>query len=374
MSIKTTSEPILGLSAKYFTDDQIHQQIKYKVFFRTWQFACHESRIRNKGDYLTLSLLDQDILVVRDAKMQLQAFYNVCQHRGHRLLEGQGNKQRISCPYHAWTYDLGGQLIAAPNSGSVSNFDVSSICIPKIRVENFLGFIFINLDEQAPDLDECYPGVRAAILDLCPDIESRKFAFEHHINEGCNWMTAVENYNECYHCKLAHAEFSKGIIDPSSYRIAPFGRGRVLAHTSRPTQSSEAWYEMQGSDYASYYLWPTSSIQIYPGGMVNTYYWRPLSVDDVCVYRGWYSEDGEITETLQKVIDRDYETTFSEDLKLVRNVQRGLHSIGYRPGPLIVDPAGGIDNELSISVLHQWLRESLGELQTNSNSNVSTDP
>ncbi len=371
--MKTTTEPTHGLAAKYFTDEGIHTQVKRQVFFRTWQFACHESRVRNKGDYFTLSLLDQDICIVRDAKMQLQAFFNVCQHRGHRLLEGQGNKQRISCPYHAWTYDLGGQLIAAPNSRSVSGFDASGICIPKIRIENFLGFLFINLDKQAPGMDECYPGVRAAILNLCPDIESRKFAFEHHVNEGCNWLTAIENYNECYHCKLAHAEFAKGIIDPNSYRIVPFGRGRVLEHSSKATQSDQAWYEMQGSDYASYFLWPASSIQIYPGGVLNTYHWRPLSVDDVRVYRGWYSDNGKITETLQRIIDRDRETTFSEDLKLVRNVQRGLYSIGYRPGPLIVDPAGGIDNELSIAVLHEWLRESLDGFQAKTNSNVSFD-
>ncbi len=371
MSLNTISEPILGLSAEYFTDIGVHEQIKHKVFFKTWQFACHESRVRRKGDYFTLSLLDQDIVIVRDEKMQLKAFYNVCQHRGHRLLEGLGNKQRISCPYHSWTYDLAGRLIAAPNSGSVSGFDPSSICIPKIRIENFLGFVFINLDEQAPGMDECYPGVREAILDLCPDIEARQYASEHHVNEGCNWLTAVENYNECYHCKLAHAEFAKGIIDPASYSIVPFGQGRVLEHTSKASQSSQAWYDMQGSGYASYYLWPTSSIQIYPGGVVNTYHWRPLSVDDVCVYRGWYSDDGAITHTLQKVIDLDRETTFSEDLKLVRNVQRGLCSMGYRPGPLIVDPAGGIDNELSIAVLHEWLRESLDKSPVRLSSNAN---
>jgi len=160
-------------------------------------------------------------------------------------------------------------------------------------------------------------------------------------------------------------------MDPASYRIGPFGQGRVLEHTSKASQSSQAWYDMQCSVYASYYLWPTSSIQIYPGGVVNTYHWRPLSVDDVCVYRGWYSDDGAITHTLQKVIDLDRETTFSEDLKLVRNVQRGLCSMGYRPGPLIVDPAGGIDNELSIAVLHEWLRESLDKSPVRLSSNAN---
>lgn len=352
-------EPVQGLPARYFTDEHVHDRIKQSVFFRTWQFACHESRIPKKGDYFTLSLFDQDVYIVRDAEADLRAFYNVCQHRGHRLLEGQGNKKRISCPYHSWTYDLSGRLIGAPNSRSVPGFDASGICVPSIRLENFLGFIFINLDERCASMDECYPGVREEILGLCPDIESRRFAHEHNADEGCNWLTAVENYNECYHCKVAHAEFAKGIIDPDSYSIVPFGEGRVLRHSSLATRSSEAWYDMQDSNYGSFYLWPASSIQLYPGGVVNTYHWRPLSVDDVRVFRGWYSEDGKVDETLQRVIDLDRETTFSEDLELVRNVQRGLRSMGYRPGPLVVDPNGGIDSELSIAALHQWLRESI---------------
>ena len=82
-------------------------------------------------------------------------------------------------------------------------------------------------------------------------------------------------------------------------------------------------------------------------------------MDDVRVHRGWYSGDGQVDETLRRVIDLDRDTTFSEDLELVRNVHRGLGSLGYRPGPLILDPGGGIDNELSIAVLHQWLRQAV---------------
>jgi hypothetical protein len=82
-------------------------------------------------------------------------------------------------------------------------------------------------------------------------------------------------------------------------------------------------------------------------------------VDDVRVHRGWYSDDGEVSEVLQKVIDLDRATTFAEDLVLVKNVQRGLHSMGYKPGPLVIDPGGGIDNELSTSMLHRWLREAV---------------
>ena len=114
-------------------------------------------------------------------------------------------------------------------------------------------------------MDRCYPGVREAILALCPDIRERSLADEHSTEEGCNWLVAVENYNECYHCKGAHPDFAEGVIDPASYGVLPFGDGKVLVHSSRPARGDGAWYDVSGSDYGSFYLWPATSIQIYPG-------------------------------------------------------------------------------------------------------------
>jgi phenylpropionate dioxygenase-like ring-hydroxylating dioxygenase large terminal subunit len=355
------ADPVVGLEARYFTDEAVYKRVEENIYYKTWQLAGHASQLRNPGDYFTLSIFDQDIVVLRDKDKSLRALYNVCQHRGHKLVEGSGNKKLLVCPYHRWAYELDGRLRAAPNSTSVAGFDSSSICVPGLRIEAFLGFIFINMDNDCKTMDEAYPGVRTAILGLCADIEQRAFAHEHTADEGCNWLTAVENYNECYHCKACHAEFAKGIIDPGSYNITPFGEGRVLHHSSKATRSDNAWYDVSGSDYGSFFLWPSTAIQIYPGGVVNTYHWRPLAVDDVRVHRGWYSTDGTVDATLQKVIDFDRDTTFSEDLKLVKSVQRGLQSRGYRPGPLIVDAQGGIDNELSIKTLHLWLREALDQ-------------
>ena len=361
MSIHSQADQLIpGLPAKYFTDSDVFQQISEEVFYKTWQLACHSSQVANVGDFFCFSILDQDLFVIRGRDGKLRALYNVCQHRGHTLLSGQGNRKLVTCPYHAWSYDLDGQLKVAPNSNAVNGFDKGNICVPQVRLEEFLGFVFVNLDDDADSMDECYPGVKQSVQALCPNVSELKFAYEHAINEGCNWLTAVENYNECYHCKVAHKDFAEGIIDPGSYNIAPFGDGKVLHHSSKATQSDAAWYDVSGSDYGSFFLWPMTSLQFYPGGVMNTYHWRPVSVDDVRVYRGWYSIDGNVDETLQKVIDLDRDTTFAEDLVLVKNVQRGLNSKGYRPGPLIVDQAGGIDNELSIACLHSWLKEAVG--------------
>jgi len=348
--------PVMGLAAKYFTDRELYRRIVERVFYRNWLLACHSSQVGKAGDYLTLEIGDQDIVITHARDGEIKAFYNVCQHRGHKLAQGSGNKKLLVCPYHRWSYDMHGQLKAAPQTGKVPGFDAAKICLTEIRLENFLGFIFINLDPDCRSMDATYPGIRAEMLALCPDLEQRKHAYQHSADEGCNWFVAVENYNECYHCGNCHPSFAKGIIDPNSYSIQPYGEILVLHHSSEPSHSDETWYDTDGADYGSFFLWPASSIQFYPGGVVNSFAWRPLAVDDVRVFRGFYSNDGAVDETLHKVIENDRETTFQEDLDIVKQVQRGLNSRGYKPGPLVLNPEGGINNELPILKLHQWLK------------------
>jgi phenylpropionate dioxygenase-like ring-hydroxylating dioxygenase large terminal subunit len=350
-----------ALPARYYTDPALYALALDRIFRRSWQYVCHVSQLSKPGDYLATEMLGEDLFVVRGRDGALRCFYNVCQHRAHSLVEGKGNTRVLVCPYHAWTYELDGRLRAAPGSQETPGFDRSKICLTEVRLETFLGFVFVNFDPEAKSMSETYPGVAEAVRTHCPDIEDRVVAHEHTAHEFCNWLVAVENYSECYHCGHCHKAFAQGVIDPASYDIQPFGEGRVLCHTAGAAAGASKWYDTAGPAYASFYLYPAFSLQMYPGGVVNTYYWRPTAVDDTIVHRGWFSRDGTVSAELQKVIDLDRETTFAEDLAIVRRVQRGLGSRGYRPGPLIVAPSGcGIASEHSIASLHEWVREDIG--------------
>ncbi len=353
--------PVRGLPARYYIDVDVYDRVRERLFYRTWQFACHASMIPEPGDYYAFAIADQDLFVMRQKDGSVRAFYNVCQHRGHLLLEGTGRTRSIVCPYHAWSYGLDGGLRNAPRTRRIPGFDLSGICLTEVRLEAFCGFLFVNLDPDAASMAELFAGVEQAVRAFCPEIDDRMFAHDHWIQENCNWLIAVENYNECYHCKVVHQTFASGVIDPQSYNIRPFGDGRCLHHTAKAQSGEGAWYDTSGSDYGSFFLWPAFSLQIYPSGLVNTYHWRPLAVDDTWVCRGWYSPDGVVDDSLQKVIDLDRDTTFAEDLSLVRGVQRGLRSKGYRPGPLVLNPNEGIDSEHSIAKLHEWMREAIDE-------------
>ena len=351
--------PVHALPARLYTSEEIYAQVVERLFMPSWHYVCHGSMLPEAGDYYAFTLLGQDLFVARGRDGVLRCFYNVCQHRGHTLVEETGRTRVLVCPYHAWTYELDGRLRAAPGAQGSPGFDKSKICLTEVRLEVFLGFAFVNFDADAKPMAETYPGVAAAARALCPDIEDRIFAHEHEAEEYCNWLVAVENYNECYHCGHVHKAFSDGVIDPGSYDIQPFGAARVLHHKAGAAGGEGAWYDTSGSDYGSFYLFPLFSLQIYPGGVVNTYYWRPEGPRDTTVHRGWFSNDGVVDDRLQQVIDLDRDTTFAEDLELVKRVQRGLASRGYRPGPLVLAPEFGINSEHSIAALHGWVREAL---------------
>ena len=352
-----------ALPASYYTDSTVFERACSDIFMHTWQPAGHVSQLSQVGDCLTLTIVGQDLFVLRGKDGQLRAFYNVCQHRGHRLIPGEGRigrMERLVCPYHAWRYDFDGTLLGAPHSNKVPGFDCAHIRLSEIRLEVMSGLVFVNFDDKAPTLAESYPGVAEAIDGLCPDVAERQVLIEYDFDEECNWLVAVENYNECYHCRNVHKDLVKGVFDPDNHDIKIMGPGRCIRHYALPAKGEDAWYETSG-EYGVFFLWPSTGLQFYPGGLVNSYSWRPLAVDKSRIRRSWFSDRDGDDDKVRRVAKIDRKTTFQEDLDIIRNVQRGLNSKGYRPGPLVLDPAEGINSEHSIAALHDWFLNSLGE-------------
>ncbi|NRB05225.1 MAG: aromatic ring-hydroxylating dioxygenase subunit alpha [Rhodobacteraceae bacterium] len=354
-----------SLDARYYTDPAIYANEMDGVLTRTWQFACHEGQIPNFGDYHCFEVAGQNLFAIRGKDGQVRTFYNVCQHRAHELLEGDGNARLVVCPYHQWTYEVTGKLRGGPNIRNVPGFDVSDVCLTEVRTEDFLGYLFVNLDDDAAPMDEWFPNVRAEIAEYVPQIAQLAPLEWVEIPESCNWKCSVENYSECYHCPTNHQTFAQGVIKPETYDIQPDANGGyVLRHVTECQSLDKMTYPIDLSvphagDYQSWFLWPMFSFQCYPGNVLNTYHWRVHSVDRCTVWRGWYSVDGAEDEVIRQLAVQDRETTVEEDIHLVESVQRGLRSKGYRPGPLVLDPANGVMSEHSIARLHQWMRDAV---------------
>ena len=351
-----------SLDARYYTDPVIFEAERKGVLARTWQFAGHGSQLEHPGDYFAFEMAGESLFCIKGRDGEIRTFYNVCQHRAHQLVSGEGSTRVVVCPYHAWTYELTGELRAAPNTKSVPGFDKSAVCLTEVRTELFLGFIFVNLDPDAAPMDAWFPGVREELMEWLPHWESLKPLEWVEIPENCNWKVSVENYSECYHCSLNHPTFATGIIKPETYDIQP--EGYCLRHTTECQSLENMSYDIDRSkphseEYSSWFLWPMFSFQVYPGNVLNTYHWRAIDPDHVVVWRGWYTEGGWDSEVIRRLAVQDRATTVEEDIHLVESVQRGLKSRGYVPGPLVVDPGCGVNSEHSVMTLQKWMREGI---------------
>ena len=138
-----------SLTADAYTRDPWYVIDQQEIIGKTWQWVCHVEKVREPGSYHCADIAGQPVAVVRDREGQLRAFYNVCKHRAHHLLQGSGTAARITCPYHAWTYKLDGGLLRAPHTENLEGFNTVDICLDQVPVEEFHGFVYVNLNPEA---------------------------------------------------------------------------------------------------------------------------------------------------------------------------------------------------------------------------------
>ena len=265
---------IEALAAKNYSDESVFEREQAQIFGKNWLFACHVEKLADAGDFLVQTVAGVSLILVRDEADRLQAFYNICAHRAARLLDGEGCKKRISCPYHGWTYDLQGKLLAAPNAKNITGFDHSRFQLQPVAIEEIHGLIFVNLDAQASPLCETIPELVSDLKRFAPDLPKLTFVHRTEAYLKANWKVAIENYSECYHCELIHKALVSGILDFESYRIDVIGRGH--RHFSRPKSVTERSYEFietEQDEFLAWWLWPNFSFQNYPGGRVHVWQW-----------------------------------------------------------------------------------------------------
>jgi choline monooxygenase len=196
-----------------YTSREFYDREVATIFRKVWNFMGREDEIPNPGDYLTFDLCGEPIIILRDKAGKVRAFANSCRHRGTRLLTGRGNCLAISCPYHSWTYALGGELIGAPGMEQTIGFDKQNYGLPEIRLETWNGFIFVNLDREAQSLD-AYLGEFKDRL-ATHDMANMRCVRRREYDLACNWKIYIENAMEEYHTPTVHkASIGKQVTAP----------------------------------------------------------------------------------------------------------------------------------------------------------------
>jgi choline monooxygenase len=309
------------------------------IFHRSWQYICHIEKIRESGQYVTTHLFGKSIVVVRGDDGVLRAFYNVCRHRAHELLSGEGQVQKIICPYHAWTYHLNGTLDRAPRSSQIEEFDPRKICLNHIRVEIFCGLVFVNLDSHAESLASQSGNLAHEINEYAPDIDQLTFAHRLTYHVEANWKTVADNFLECNHCPVAHKDFCS-LIDMDTYQVNT--HGIYSSHMAKAGLTPNRAYDVTNAsvtDHAVWFLWPNTTLMRYPG-RGNFMVWRFVPDGPEKTYEefDFFFETADPNKAEQEAIRFVDKVLQVEDIGLVESVQRGMRSGDFNSGRYMVDP------------------------------------
>ena len=173
-----------------------------RVFRRAWISVGRHDRVSSPGAYCTFEIADTPVIVLRDKKNSLRAFANCCRHRGARLLQGEGTCRAISCPFHCWTYNLNGDLIAAPHMGETREFDKARHGLIELTIDQRAGFTFLCLDPNPPALD-AHLGDFEELHAPWP-LQSLVTTRRQEMTVNCNWKAFLEVFNEYYHLRYVH--------------------------------------------------------------------------------------------------------------------------------------------------------------------------
>ena len=175
------------------------------IFGESWLLAGFEAEVRAPGDYLSMMVGHWPILIVRGRDNEIRGFHNSCRHRGSVVCPlGNGSAARLTCPYHRWTYDLNGKLLAAGRMPD--DFVKADHGLRPIHLETVAGAMFICLSETPPD----FSTLRRQLTPLLAphNLLHAKVAYQSTLVEHANWKLVMENGRECYHCATGHPELA----------------------------------------------------------------------------------------------------------------------------------------------------------------------
>jgi phenylpropionate dioxygenase-like ring-hydroxylating dioxygenase large terminal subunit len=336
------------------------------IFHRSWQYVGPVTQLARSGDYATVAIARQSVLVVRGEDGVLRGFHNVCRHRGHPLLEGRGCVGRVVCPYHAWSYGLDGRLRTA--RGAEGSPALADVALAPVRVEVLAGkFVFCNLDPEAPPLASIAGGLVDELRAEIPDFDTLAPVERAPPPEGriappgplirANWKVVVDNCLECNHCRPIHPAFVR-LIDMKGFRTAAHAHWASLK--GELAEPSTVPATARNRSYRFWWLWPSTYFEMAPGGAHGVTVGSTQPVDVETSTPGRSDRYGLADAPLFEPRGYGDLNLVPEDYAAMEAVQRGLHSQGYVRGHYNIDPAQGETNEATVHRFHQLVVEALG--------------
>jgi phenylpropionate dioxygenase-like ring-hydroxylating dioxygenase large terminal subunit len=341
-----------------------------RVILPSWQFVCHQNQVREAGDFATLDLWRDSIIVMRGKDGVLRAFQNACRHRGAKLLDGDGTcKHRITCPYHAWSYQLDGRLAAVPSEKTFPGLDKSQLGLKELELEVFCGLVFVRIAGDGPSIAEQWGELAKELApyrieEMVPATSEQLGGFQITEEWACNWKVALDNYLDNYHVPFGHpglhrlmdnqlsctmnrhgVSFSKSVIrerESPVWSERAYQRLAPRAFDFMPEDARATWVFGFMPVNIGFDVFPDSMdiFQILPKGPTKCVIRTPLFVRP---------DERREAKAMRYLANRINAQIGHEDKLLCERVQAGLSSYNYQPGPLS-------EYEMPVKDMHARLR------------------
>jgi Rieske 2Fe-2S family protein len=228
--------PGYSLPGEFYSSELVYRAELERIWRRGWLFAGHTCEIANPGDYFTLAVDADSLIIIRDEGGEIRALWNVCRHRGTQICsEPQGRVGRLVCPYHQWTYARDGSLVSC--RGMQDDIDKRELGLLRAPVRELDGFIFVSLCDDPPDFTEAAAAMEPFIRPQ--GLDRAKVAKSVDYSVAANWKLVWENNRECYHCNVNHPQYIKANFD---HYNADDTNERIRSRIERAVaQSEQKW-------------------------------------------------------------------------------------------------------------------------------------
>lgn len=335
------------LPSQIYTSEEIFELEKEKIFKKDWLAVARVEEIEKPGDYMTFDIVGEPIIVARNTDGEINAFYNVCVHRGTEVAAGNGNLKTFSCPYHAWTYDLSGQLVGAAYMDDVKGFDLDECRLKPILSGVWQGWVFVNFDSGAEPLENFVAEYGAEF----GHYQQEKFRLNRRLETtlDCNWKLVHENFVDIYHFLTLHADTLSNWQGPEDYDYRTHRHGGYATFYENETSWIKPFQELGLAPWlegwpagmnpalagCSGFMTPNFTIFGRAFGIVQVVVW-PISPSKTqmytyCTVPDIYFEQPDIVERVRPIEDL-MEMIIDEDRPMIESLQRNMSKEAFRPG------------------------------------------
>ena len=326
-----------------YNSPELYALEKEKIFMRDWMCVARVEEIAEPGDFMTFRIMDEPIVVARNPVGELNAFANVCAHRGVEVATGTGNTAEFSCPYHGWLYDLDGRLIGAPYMKEAEGFDPATCRLAPLNLAQWAGWIFVNFNADAEPFADYIAEFENAFAPIRQ--QDCRLADKLVVDLDCNWKFMIENFVDFYHVGVLHTE-TLGGIPCEDIEFDLKDRGGFITFYPHPPMNADGkllfemmpWLADKPDDFsAAGFLAPNMHLFVYGDNVQVAHMWPLSPTRSRIVVYSLFPEvffarddfDAKLAEhkTLMRAI-------VDEDREMLVSLQKAMASRNFDPGPM----------------------------------------